>query len=86
MPKGSLVGRWCRLTLAVSCVLVFSNVILPALTRSCDRLSRMAAALEDSGIDPSRYYYTDVPAVGDAIHNIDNALRFAPTGQQPPTR
>ena len=86
MTDVKLSVRLFRLALAVGCALAFSNVLLPALTRSCDRLERMAAALEDNGIDPSRYYYTDVPAVGDAIHTIDNSLRFAPTAQKPTAR
>ena len=59
MTDVKLRVRLFRFALAVGCALVFSNVLLPALTRSCDRLERMAAALEDNGIDPSRYYYTD---------------------------
>ncbi|MFH1984552.1 MAG: hypothetical protein ABIL58_22135 [Pseudomonadota bacterium] len=86
MIDEKLSVRLCRFAVAVCCVLLFSNVLLPALTRSCDRLERMAAALEDSGIDPSRYYYTDVPAVGEAIHAIDNSLRFAPTAKRPTPR
>ena len=86
MADVKLSVRLCRLAVAIGCALLFSNVMLPALTRSCDRLERMAAVIEDSGIDPSRYYYTDVAAVGEAIHAIDNSLRFAPTARNPAGR
>ena len=72
----TLGRRLCRLALAMGGLLLFATVLLPALTRSCEPLQRMAQVIEDSGIDPSRYYYTDVEAVGDAVHTIENSLRF----------
>jgi len=66
-------------------MLLFANILLPALTRSCEPLQRMARVVEESGIDPSRYFYTDVEAVGEAVHTIDNSLRFPAKAQPPAT-
>jgi len=84
MTDVTLGRRLYRLVLAIGGLLLFANILLPALTRSCEPLQRMAQVVEDSGIDPSRYYYTDVEAVGEAVHTIDNSLRF-PAQASPPT-
>lgn len=76
MKDMTLGRRMSRLALALGGLLLFAQVLLPALTRSCEPLQRMAQVIEDNDIDPSRYYYTDVEAVGEAVHTIDNSLRF----------
>ena len=76
MRDVTLGRRLVRLALAMGGLLLFATILLPTLTRSCEPLQRMAQVIEDSGIDPSRYYYTDVEAVGEAVHTIENALRF----------
>lgn len=84
MTDITLGRRLFRLALALGGLLLFANILLPALTRSCEPLQRMAQVVEDNDIDPSRYYYTDVEAVGEAVHTIDNSLRFAPAASRNP--
>jgi hypothetical protein len=83
LTQPSLAIRIRKLVIGIVALLLFSNVFLPALTRSCDKLEYMANALEEQNIDPSRYYYTDIEAVGDANHEVSNTLRFMPHGQGP---
>ncbi len=80
MNKASFSIRVRRLLLGLVAMVVFSNVLLPALTRSCDKLEYMATVLDERDIDPSRYYYTDIEAVSEANQNISDTLRFTPTG------
>lgn len=59
----SLPRRMTRFTLSLGLMLTFVYVFLPALTGSCSILHRMSLYLDENGIDPSRYYYTDVEQV-----------------------
>ncbi len=83
MNEISLRVRVRRLIIGAIAMLFFAIVFLPALTRSCDKLEYMAQVLEEDNIDPSRYYYTDIEAVGDANHEISNTLRYMPHGPGP---
>lgn len=83
MQKQSLGKRLGKFFVGIVALLLFSNVFLPALTRSCDKLEHMAQVLEEDNIDPSRYYYTDIEAVGDANHELSNTMRFMPKGPGP---
>lgn len=48
--------------------------LLPWMTGSFDMLNRMALSLEESGIDPTRYYYTDVPQVRESEQYLRTVL------------
>lgn len=54
--------------------LFFVYVILPLLTDSVGILNRMSLYLADNGIDPTRYYYTDVEQVKESEHYLEIAL------------
>ncbi len=55
--------------------LLFVYVFLPLLTRSFDTLSSMSDYLDKSGIDPTRYYYTDVEQVKEAELYLESVLK-----------
>lgn len=61
--KKRRVGRFLLL-LAGTVAFVYG--FLPWLTQNQPALRRMAQHLEETGIDPSRYYYTDVEQVSEA--------------------
>ncbi len=54
--------------------LIFVYVLLPYLTESVGILSSMSQYLETSGIDPTRYYYTDVAQVKESENYLDTVL------------
>ena len=60
---GSRLARFIVL-LGLAAFLVFG--VLPALTSNVPILDRMAHYLDENGIDPTRYYYTDVEQVREA--------------------
>jgi hypothetical protein len=55
--------------------LVFVYVFLPLLTNSFGILHRMSVYLDRNGIDPSRYYYTDVEQVQEGEDYLRMVLR-----------
>ena len=63
MIEKSLFDRIIKFILALTLVLTFVYGLLPLLTGSFDVLHRMSQSLDENGIDPSRYYYTDVEQV-----------------------
>jgi hypothetical protein len=73
MTEKSLPMRLRNFGLALGTALAFVYLFLPILTNSFGILSRMSAYLDDNGIDPSRYYYTDVVQVREG----ESYLRFA---------
>ncbi len=70
----SLLHRLFNFTIILSGVLLFVYVFLPFLTDSFAILSSMSAYLEENGIDPTRYYYTDVEQVKEAEQYLDSVL------------
>ncbi|HMM38349.1 MAG TPA: hypothetical protein PKB11_06280 [Desulfovibrio sp.] len=66
--------RLRNFTLALGSMLIFTYLLLPLVTRSCGILNRMSIYLDANGIDPSRYYYTDVEQVIESERFITNAL------------
>ena len=66
MTAQKTLHRVSRFLLACGGIEVFFYVFLPWLTRSLPPLQQMAHHLEETGIDPSRYYYTDVEQVSEA--------------------
>lgn len=72
--KKSLLQRLGRFTLILGTALSFVYVLLPMLTGSCSLLQRMSSFLDESGIDPSRYYYTDVEQVKESEEYLRTVL------------
>ena len=73
MSEKSLPVRLKNFILALGAALVIVYVLLPLLTRSFAPLTIMSRHLERTGIDPSRYYYTDVEQVAegeDYLHGV----------------
>lgn len=62
----NLTTRVARFLLALTVAFSFVYVVLPCLTRQVPILQRMSENLEATGIDPSRYYFTDVEQVKEA--------------------
>jgi hypothetical protein len=58
----------------LSACLLFIYVFLPFLTESVPVLNRMSQYLDNSGIDPTRYYYTDVEQVKESEEYLRVAL------------
>ena len=71
----SLVQRLRNLVIFLGGALVFVYVFLPLLTRSFDTLSSMSEYLDENGIDPTRYYYTDVEQVKEAELYLESVLQ-----------
>lgn len=63
MDTLSLATRARRFVVAFGITCAFIYLFLPALTHSVGILHRMSVYLDNNGIDPSRYYYTDVEQV-----------------------
>ena len=73
MNEKSLPVRIKNFFLALGTALAFVYLFLPLLTSSCGILHRMSVYLDNNGIDPTRYYYTDVAQVKEG----EEYLRFA---------
>jgi hypothetical protein len=63
MSEKVFSARILKLAVVSAVVMTVMFGLLPRVTRSVDVLRRMSLALEENGIDPSRYYYTDVEQV-----------------------
>lgn len=63
MTEKSLPVRLKNFVLVLGTALVFVYIFLPFLTNSFGVLNRMSVYLDENGIDPTRYYYTDVEQV-----------------------
>jgi len=72
-PK-SLPIRLRNFVLTLGSLMVFIYVFLPMLTNSCPILHRMSVYLDNNGIDPTRYYYTDVEQVKESERYIRAAI------------
>lgn len=72
--KNSLLRRLRNFVLTLAAALFVVYVFLPYFTSSFAVLQRMSDSLEENGIDPSRYYYTDVEQVKEAECYLDSVL------------
>lgn len=70
----SMLQKIGKLAASLSVCLIFVYVFLPYLTESVGILNRMSQYLENNGIDPTRYYYTDVVQVEEAENYLDIVL------------
>ena len=73
--KNSLLLRLKNFILTLAAALFVVYVVLPYFTGSFAVLQRMSDSLEKNGIDPSRYYYTDVEQVKEAELYLDSVLK-----------
>ncbi len=74
MVEKNLMGRIMKFIAVFGCAIVFVYVFLPWVTRSFEPLDHMAKSLEESGIDPSSYYYTDVEQVIESEQYLETVL------------
>jgi len=74
MNRQSFPIRLRNFVLTLGSLMVFIYVFLPLLTDSCPILHRMSVYLENNGIDPTRYYYTDVEQVKESERYIRAAI------------
>ena len=63
MSEKNLSTRIRQFMVTAGLMFSFVYLFLPLLTKSCTPLQHMADCLQETGIDPSRYYYTDVEQV-----------------------
>lgn len=70
-----LKQRLTRFLLLLGTVLAFVYGVLPAVTDQVPILARMHSYLNNNGIDPSRYYYTDVEQVAEGERYIAQAIK-----------
>ena len=70
----SLPQRLRNFAVTLGVALLFVYVFLPFLNNSFEILNKMSAYLDENGIDPTRYYYTDVEQVAEAEQYLETAL------------
>ena len=75
MNQKSLPIRLRNFTVALGAALAFVYLFLPLLTNSVGVLHRMSLYLADNGIDPTRYYYTDVEQVKEGENYLYEVLK-----------
>lgn len=74
MVEKTLTRRLTAFVLIFGVTLFVIYGLLPWLTHSIAPLSRMSQSLHETGIDPSRYYYTDVEQVKESEQYLRRAL------------
>ena len=74
MIEKSLPSRIKKFIITLAVVLTFVYGLLPLLTGSVNILNHMSLSLEENGIDPSRYYYTDVEQVIESEQYLQTVL------------
>ena len=72
--EASMLQKWTKFAASLSVCIVFVYVFLPFMTESVGVLNRMSQYLDNNGIDPTRYYYTDVEQVKEAEHYLQTVL------------
>ena len=75
MHEERLSVRLKKFVLVLGSALAFVYLFLPLLTNSFGILHRMSVHLDKNGIDPSRYYYTDVEQVQEGEDYLRMVLR-----------
>lgn len=70
----SMRNRYSKFAGLLMICLLFVYVFLPFLTKSVTILNRMSQYLDNNGIDPTRYYYTDVEQVKEAENYLATVL------------
>lgn len=70
----SISHKYTKFVLSLGACLFFVYVFLPYMTESVGVLNRMSQYLDNNGIDPTRYYYTDVEQVKEAENYLSTVL------------
>jgi len=73
----SAAARWAALGLSLFALWAFIFVIAPGF-RQIESVNTMAQYVEDSGIDATALYYTEVEETGDAENYLRSALNTRP--------
>jgi len=66
--------RLFKFIITLTLTLIFVYGVLPLITNQVPILAKMHSYLENNGIDPSRYYYTDVDQVEESELYIEQAI------------
>lgn len=74
MAPKSLIRRLTAFVLVLGMTFAVIYGLFPWLTHSFDPLARMSQSLHETGIDPSRYYYTDVEQVKESEQYLRSVL------------
>jgi len=74
MIEKSLFCRIKKFIITSTLILVLIYGLLPLLTGSFDILLQMSLSLDENGIDPSSYYYTDVDQVMESEQYLRTVL------------
>lgn len=75
--RPSATKRWTRLAVCLLGLWAFIFVIAPELRR-IEAVDTMAQYVEDSGIEATALYYTEVEETGDAENYLRSALNVRP--------
>jgi hypothetical protein len=75
----SVMFRWLKLCFGFFLVWVFMFVLAPAIEK-LPHVKPLAQFIEDTGIDASALYYTELPETADAEMYLRDAARYAPRG------
>ncbi len=70
----SMLRKCAKLVTSLGACLVFVYVFLPFVTESVGILNKMSQSLDNNGIDPTRYYYTDVEQVKESENYLRRTL------------
>ncbi|MFV0422304.1 hypothetical protein [Oleidesulfovibrio sp.] len=74
MTEKSFAQGLRQLIFCLAAALLFVYGFLPLLTDSVPILGRMSHYLNENGIDPTRYYFTDIEAVTDAENHMEEVM------------
>jgi len=80
MQDKSLTQRLLALAAAIAVIWLFTFVAGPWLVRDVPEFKRLAAFVNESGIETGEFYYTDVEIVGHADHNARSTMEYEPHG------
>ena len=74
-----IVKRWLYLFLGIGFILIFAFGIAPWLEQR-PAIKPMVEFVEESGIDASALFYTEVEESGDAETHMRNTMAYPPKG------
>ena len=79
LRPGEIVKRWVSLFLGIGVILTFAFGIAPWLEQR-PAIKPMVEFVEESGIDASALYYTEVEESGDAEMHMRSTMAYPPKG------
>lgn len=78
-PSGVMV-KWLGFFLSVFLVWVFMCIVAPWIEKS-PAVKPLAEFIEDTGIDASALYYTEVEEASEAELNMRHTMKYLPQGR-----